>query len=243
LSSYVFVLVVGLIAGSISGIVGSGGSIMLMPLLVYQFGPQQAVPIMAIAGLLANFGKATAWWKDVNWRLFAVYSATSIPAAALGAKTLLTLPASAVETALGGFFILMIPVRRWMKKHDYRIRAWQLALAGAGIGFLSGIVSSTGPLSIPVFVAAGLMKGALLSTEALASIAILVSKVTTFSQLGALPWDVVVQGAIIGLSVMAGTYVGKFFVLRMSLHHFELLLDGLLAVSGASLLLVGLAHQ
>lgn len=243
MTGYFFVLVVGLLAGSVSGIVGSGASIMLLPLLVYQFGPQQAVPIMAIAGLLSNLGKVTAWWKDVNWRLFAVYSAASVPAAALGAKTLLTLPVAAVETALGGFFIAMIPVRRWMKKHDFRIRAWQLALAGAGIGFLSGIVSSTGPLSIPAFLAAGLMKGSLLSTEAMASIAVLISKVTTFSQLGALPWDVVLKGGIIGLSVMAGTYVGKFFVQRMSLHAFELLLDGLLAVSGLSLLWAGLAHQ
>jgi uncharacterized membrane protein YfcA len=34
---YLFVLVVGLLAGTISGIVGTGSSIMLMPVLVYQF--------------------------------------------------------------------------------------------------------------------------------------------------------------------------------------------------------------
>ena len=32
------------------------------------------------------------WWRDVDWRACAAYSATGIPAAALGARTLLALP-------------------------------------------------------------------------------------------------------------------------------------------------------
>src|SRR5258708_33284400 len=44
--NFLFVLAVGLIAGTISGIVGTGSSIMLMPVLVYQYGPKQAGPIM-----------------------------------------------------------------------------------------------------------------------------------------------------------------------------------------------------
>lgn len=236
MSGYIFVLAVGLLAGSVSGIVGSGASIMLLPILVYQFGPQQAVPIMAIAGLLSNIGKVSAWWKTVDWRLFAAYSIPAVPAAAFGARTLLVLPPHLVEGALGVFFLVMIPVRHWMRRHSYRIRVWQLCLCGAAIGFMSGIVSSTGPLSIPAFLAAGLTKGALLSTEAIASLAILISKVATFQTLGALPTDILFQGVIIGLSVMAGTYVGKFVVERMSLKAFEFLLDGLMALSGLSLL-------
>src|SRR5260221_9403492 len=49
-----FVLIVGLLAGTISGIVGTGSSIMLMPVLIYQYGPKQAVPIIAVAALLAK---------------------------------------------------------------------------------------------------------------------------------------------------------------------------------------------
>ena len=39
---FLFVLIVGLVAGTISGIVGTGSSIMLMPVLVYEYGPKQA---------------------------------------------------------------------------------------------------------------------------------------------------------------------------------------------------------
>ena len=53
--AFLFVLIVGLIAGTVSGIVGTGSSIMLMPVLVYAYGPKEAVPIMAVASVMANF--------------------------------------------------------------------------------------------------------------------------------------------------------------------------------------------
>ena len=85
---FLFILIVGLLAGTIAGIVGTGSSIMLMPVLVYQYGPKQAVPIMAVAAVMANLSRILAWWREVDWRATAAYSVTGIPAAALGARTL-----------------------------------------------------------------------------------------------------------------------------------------------------------
>jgi uncharacterized protein len=236
MANYVLVLALGLVAGSLSGIIGTGASIMLLPVLVFQFGPKQAVPIMAIAALMSNVAKLMAWWREVDWRAFAAYSITGIPAAALGARTLLVLPSRVVDLALGLFFLMMIPGRRWLNAMNFRIRLWQLALAGAGIGFLTGIVISTGPLSVPAFTSYGLLKGAFLSTEAASSLALMVSKVTTFRQLGALPYSSILQGVIIGASVMAGAFVGKAVVLRMSIGMFQHVLDGLLLCSGLAML-------
>lgn len=234
--SYIFVLIVGLAAGALSGIIGTGSSIMLLPVLVYQFGPKQAVPIMAIAALMSNIAKVMAWWREVDWKAFAAYSITGIPAAALGARTLLILPPQIVDTALGVFFLSMIPARRWLHARSFHISLWQLAISGAAIGFLTGIVLSTGPLSVPAFTSYGLVKGAFLSTEAASSLALMVSKVITFQQSGALPIPAIIQGTIIGSSVMAGSFAGKFVVQRMSIGTFQLMLDILLGCSGLSLL-------
>jgi uncharacterized protein len=215
--AYAFILIVGLVAGAVSGIIGTGSSIMLLPVLVFQFGPKQAVPIMAIAALMSNVAKVMAWWREVDWRAFAAYSVPGVPAAALGARTLLVLPARVVDIALGGFFLAMIPTRRWLHANNFHIRLWQLALAGAATGFVTGIVLSTGPLSVPAFTSYGLLRGAFLSTEAASSLALMVSKVATFRQLGALPLPSILQGVLVGSSVMAGAFVGKAVVLRMSI--------------------------
>ncbi len=230
------VLALGLVAGTLSGIVGFGASIMLMPALMLAFGPQEAVPIMAIAALLANFSRVVVWWREVDWRANAYYCVTAIPAAALGARTLLILDPRVVEGTLGVLFLLMIPVRRWLLAQGLRIKAWHLLLVGAGIGFLSGMVASTGPINTPFFLAYGLIKGAYLATEAMGSMAIGITKALVFRRFDALPFETVVHGLIVGASLMVGSRLAKGFVLRLDAHQFRVLMDCLLAGAGIVLL-------
>src|ERR1700719_1813003 len=132
--NFLFVLSVGLVAGTISGIVGTGSSIMLMPVLIYQYGPKQAVPIMAIAAVMANLSRILAWWREVDWRACAAYSIPAIPAAALGARTLLVLPSHIVDISIGLFLIAMVPARHWLASHHFKLSLWHLAIGGAVIG-------------------------------------------------------------------------------------------------------------
>jgi hypothetical protein len=233
---FLFVLVVGLIAGTLSGIVGTGSSIMLMPVLVYEYGPKQAVPIMAIAAVMANFSRILAWWREVDWRACAAYSLPGIPAAALGARTLLALPSRAVDLAIGLFLIAMVPVRHWLARHQLKLSLWHLAIGGALIGYLTGIVVSTGPLSVPLFLFYGLTKGAFLATEAASSLGLYVSKSVTFERFGALTPDVALQGLVAGSSLMAGAFIAKRFVLKLEPDVFRLVMDAIMILAGFSLL-------
>lgn len=236
MAAYAFVLLTGFAAGCLSGVIGTGSSIMLLPVLVYSFGPKQAVPIMAIAAVMSNLSRVLAWWREVDWKAVAAYAITGVPAAAMGARTLLVLPAHIIEMSLGLFFLASIPMRHLLTHLQWKARLWHLALAGAVIGFLTGIVLSTGPLSVPVFLAYGLLKGAFLATEAASSLFIYISKVVTFHEFGALPVDVLLQGLIVGAALMAGTFAGKAMVLRMSAAVHGRVLDGLLLCSGMALL-------
>jgi uncharacterized membrane protein YfcA len=233
---FLFVSAVGLVAGTISGIVGTGSSIMLVPMLVYAFGPKQAVPIMAVAAIMANLSRVLAWWREVDWRACAAYSLPGIPAAALGARTLLVLPAGAVDIAIGSFLIAMVPVRHWLARHELKITLWQLGLGGAVIGYLTGIVVSTGPLSVPLFLFYGLTKGAFLATEAASSLGLYLSKSATFQHFGALDAEVAVKGLITGSSLMAGAFIAKRFVLTLKPDMFRLIMDGIMIAAGLSML-------
>ena len=234
--TYILVLAVGAVAGLVSGVVGTGATVILLPVLVYAFGPREAVPIMAVVALMSNFAKITSWWSQIDWRATAAYAAGGIPAAALGARTLLVLPENVVEVALGLFFLAMIPGRRWLAARDLRLGLWQVAIAGAVIGFLTGIVVSTGPLSVPVFAAYGLVKGAFIATEAAGSLALYISKAITFRSFGALPTDIVLKGLIAGSATMAGTYAARFIVQRLSVATFQYMLEVIMFISGLSLL-------
>jgi uncharacterized protein len=242
LLDYSIVLILGLVAGTVGGIVGFGTSIMLMPALVLVYGPRQAVPIMAIASIIANASRVAAWWREVDVRAMLAWSAAGAPAAALGARTLLVLPPGIVEIVLGVFFIAMIPVRRWMSAQQWRLGLVHLALAGAAVGFLTGIVASTGPLSTPFFLMHGLVKGAYLSTEALASLAMFIAKAITFRSLGALPTQVLVEGMVVGSTLIAGAFIGKRYVRDIDPQRYRLLMDGLLLTAGLVMLWAALQN-
>lgn len=229
-------LAVGLVAGTLSGIVGTGSSIMLVPVLVYQFGPKQAVPIMAVAAVMANASRILAWVREVDWRACAAYSVTGIPAAALGARTLLVLPSRAVDLAIGAFLIAMVPVRHWLARHQFTLSLWHLAAGGAVIGYLTGIVVSTGPLSVPLFLFYGLSRGAFLGTEAASSLGLYVSKSVTFQQFGALTWEVALKGLIAGSSLMAGAFIAKRLVLKLEPDLFRVVMDAIMLAAGLSML-------
>jgi uncharacterized protein len=130
----------------------------------------------------------------------------------------------------------MVPVRHWLARHHLELSLWHLAIGGAVIGYMTGIVVSTGPLSVPLFLFYGLTKGAFLATEAASSLGLYFSKSVTFERFGALTPDIALQGLIAGSSLMFGAFIARRFVLRLEPDVFRLVMDGIMLVAGISML-------
>ena len=188
---------VGLGAGVLGGVIGFGTTILLMPPLVHFYGPMQAVPVIALVAIVANLTRVVLWWRSVDWRVTAVYAATSVPAVVLGANTLVQFNPRVIELVLGSFLLLMIPMRRWLRRQDFTLRLPHMAVVGAVIGYLTGIVASTGAINTPFFLAYGLL---------------------------------------IGVFVLAGSTLSKRLVLKLPEQRFLLLMEGVMLVSGLSIL-------
>jgi uncharacterized membrane protein YfcA len=111
-----------------------------------------------------------------------------------------------------------------------------MAISGGVVGYITGIVVTTGPVTVPIFLMYGLVKGAFLATEAASSLAVYVAKVLAFRTLGAMPWDAFVKGLITGGSLMAGTFLSKRFVMKFDAASFRYMLDALMLISGLAML-------
>ena len=207
-----------------------------MPPLVHFYGPMQAVPVIALVAIVANLTRVGLWWRSVDWRVTAVYAATSVPAVILGANTLVQFNPRVIELILGSFLLLMIPIRRWLRRQNFTLRLPHMAIVGAVIGYLTGIVASTGAINTPFFLAYGLLKGAYIGTEAAASLAMFLAKGATFHQLGVLDNRAILQGLLIGVFVLAGSTLSKRLVLKLPEERFLQLMEGVMLVSGLSIL-------
>jgi len=130
----------------------------------------------------------------------------------------------------------MIPARRWLVARNLRLSLLHLAIVGAVIGYITGIVVSTGPVTVPIFMSYGLVKGAFIATEAAGSLTVFASKAVAFRHFGALPLDIALKGLITGSSLMVGAFIVKRFVLRLDPDSFRTLMDGLMLASSLTML-------
>lgn len=235
---WLFILPVALLAGTIGGVIGFGSGVIMVPILAWMFGAKAAVPVMAIAAIMANGSRVVAWWREVDWRAALIYALAAVPAAIVGARTYVALDSSAIELTLGVFLILVVPLRHWLKRRQWKLKRGHLALVGAAIGFLTGLVASTGPINAPFFLMYGLAKGAYLATEALASLAVHVTKTSVFGLAGVLTPENVLRGLAVGSGMMAGSFLAKRIVARMDASQFEHVMDGVVLVAGLVMLVV-----
>jgi len=227
---------VGLGAGVLGGVIGFGTTILLMPPLVYFYGPMTAVPVIALVAIVANLARVGLWWRSIDWKLCGTYAATSVPAVVLGANTLVQFNPRVIELILGSFLLLMIPVRRRLRRMDWKPHLGHMALVGAVIGYLTGIVASTGAINTPFFLAFGLVKGAYIGTEAASSLAVFLAKGAAFHTLGVIDSRAISQGLLIGVFVLIGSTLSKRLVLHLPEHRFLQLMEGVMLVSGLAIL-------
>lgn len=237
--SFIAVILLAILSGTISGVVGTGSSILLIPALTYVFGAKEAVPIMALASVIGNLSRIYLWRHSIQFKPLAYYLSSAVPAVILGANTLWVMSEKWLNIGMGAFFLFMIPLIHLLRNQQINMKPYQVIIAGAIIGYLTGVVFSTGPLTIPIFSAYGLTLGPLLATEAAASFIIYLTKVLTFSQLGAVNSFILISGVLVGAGLVIGNYLGKKLVLKLTPTLFQRLLDCMLFFAGGSLLANG----
>lgn len=233
---WIVIILAGLAAGTLGGLIGFGATTIVMPLLVFAIGPKAAVPVMAIAAVMGNFARVVVWRNEIAWRAVAAFALPSAVAAWLGVRTMLALDPQWLEACLGAFFVLMIPIRRWMTSANIRVSLPGLAIAGTVVGYLTGIVANTGPINTPFFLAHGLTKGAFVGTEAMASLAMFTSKSAAFAAFSALSSSIVLYGVVVGATLMLGARLAKGLMHRLDADKFNWLMDALLLVAGLAML-------
>lgn len=89
---WVFLLLCGWIAGTVSGAVGFGGALLLLPVLTLTSGARAAVPILTVAQLLGNLSRAGFGWREIRWRPALAFSAGAVPAGVIGSRLFVDLP-------------------------------------------------------------------------------------------------------------------------------------------------------
>jgi uncharacterized membrane protein YfcA len=203
------------------GLMGSGGSILTVPVLVYLFGQEEKVAIagsLAIVGTIALAG-GLAYLKNnlVKWKTVVLLGLPSMFATYLGALVAATIP-GIVQLVVFAFIMLTAALSMFNKQTisdtSHAPQTQKVILSGLFVGVITGIVGVGGGfLIVPALVImAGLpMRNAIATSLFVIAINSYTGFIKYYFVLKQsntpLDWTVILSVAGIGV---IGTFVGKF---------------------------------
>lgn len=239
IEGWLLVGAVALVASTLAAVAGFGGAAVLLPVLVVAFGIRDAVPILTMAQLVGNGSRVWFNRDKVELRVVGWFAAGGVPLAFLGGLVFARAPLPALTRLLGVFLLLIVAWRRLRPRPTRRPSLRSFALIGAAASFLSALLGSVGPLMAPFFLAYGLVKGAYIGTEALATVVMHVTKLIAYRQAAVLSASAVLAGLAIGPIMILGSYTGKRIVDRISERAFVALIELMMVAAGLLFLVRG----
>ncbi len=203
------------------GLMGSGGSILTVPVLVYLFGQEEKVAIagsLAIVGTIALAGGLAYLRNDlVNWKTVVLLGLPSMFATYLGALIAAAIP-GIVQLVIFAFIMLTAALSMFKKQTivdtPHAPQMQKVIFSGLFVGVITGIVGVGGGfLIVPALVImAGLpMRNAIATSLFVIAINSYTGFIKYYFVLKhnntSLDWGVIFSVAGIGV---VGTFVGKF---------------------------------
>ncbi|MFG1964902.1 sulfite exporter TauE/SafE family protein [Nonomuraea sp. NPDC049028] len=222
----------------VSAVAGFGGGVLLLPVFTALFGLRVAVPMLTLAQLASNGSRVVFNRRELRWSLVGWFALGAVPLAVAGGLLLAHAPLGPLKRLLGVFLLVVVAWRR-LRPHPRSPADPAFAAVGAASGLGSALLGSVGPLTAPFFLAYGLTRAAYIGTEAASALVMHLAKIAAYGAGDLLGWRVLTYGAALTPATLAGAWLGKKIVARVSDGVFVVAVEAGLVVAGV-LLLIGL---
>lgn len=216
----------------LSAVAGFGGGVLLLPVFTALFGLRVAVPMLTLTQLTSNVSRVWLNRHEIRWRLVGWFALGAVPLAIVGGLLLAHAPLTALKRGLGVFLIAVV-IWRHLRPTPRRPSDPAFAGVGAASGLGSALLGSVGPLTAPFFLAYGLTRAAYIGTEAASAVTMHLSKIAAYGAGDLLTRQVLLYGVALTPATLAGTWVGKRIVGRISDRVFVILVEVGLVAAGA----------
>lgn len=230
----ILLFIVSFLAATLSGIAGFGGALVLLPFLIKIVGVQSAVPILTIGQLFGNASRVWFGRLDIKWKPVLIFLIAAIPFTVTGSYLFADVDGNKVKIGIGFFLLFIVVYRRLKLKFVY---STNMLLGGTITGFLSGLVGSAGPLGAAFFLELNLSASAYVASEAFTALFMHITKIFVYNKFALFGKEEILYGLFIGIAMIAGSWVGKKLIHKLSRDKFILIVEILLIISGFQFIL------
>ena len=228
---WLLLIAIALVAGVLSAVVGFGGSALMLPALHEVVGPRDAVVALTVAQIIGNASRVWFNRREIDRAAFAWYIAGAAPLAVVGGLLFAATPLRHLGWMLGIVLFVLVIGRRLLAHRKVRLTPKALLPVGVATGLLSALAGFAGPLVAPFFLAAGLVRGAYIGTEAAAALTVHAIKLPVYGLGGVVSQRALLAGATLAPALIVGTWIGKRVVDRVSTNVFTALVEAALVVA------------
>lgn len=229
---YAMIAVASFLGALVSGLGGFGGSFIIVIVLTPVVGAKAVIPLIAVYAICANLSRVWVYRRTIAWKPVIQFTLASVPGIYAGATFLKGVPDQAFLAFMGAVLILVLPARRYLKRHAFEPGVKTILGLGLMFGFMSGAAAGSGMLVIAFFNSIGLNGPLLLGTDAAIGLANALMRSGTFYSLGLLRQDLVLLGLFMGVMTLPGTYFASRMVQRMGARLHNQMIECLIAVAG-----------
>ena len=231
--------IVAAIGMSLSGIAGFGGGVIVLPVVVWLYGPAVAVPVVAIFQLI---GTSTRVWlsrDSINWKVVAWFAAGSIPFAILGSLLFIAANNDVLIRIMGGGMIALVVLTQlpWSKR--VRMKLWGFLPLGGASGFLASVMGIPGPFAPVFYIAYGLKPREYMATFSMGMFLVQVPKLAVYSTGDLITPLVAGLGLSLGAVAMGGAYYGARMLRRIPAKMFAIGINVIVFAFGVLFLVTG----
>jgi uncharacterized protein len=217
----VAVLIIGLIAGLVDAIVGSGGLISI-PFLIFTGLPAQVAIATDRLGIIGqNLGSIPKFWKEkkIQWKYVPAFSLISIIGAYIGANILLSVNEEFLNKVVGVVILLILPFifikkdigvkRKTITKSKKIIGYFLYLLVMTFAGFIGGGVGILIFYTLMVFFGFTIIEAN--ATDNISWFLLSISSLIIFAMNGLIDYTL---GIVLFIGMLAGGYLGVRIVIK-----------------------------
>lgn len=226
---YAVLLVVGLCAGLLSGSIGFGGGMILLPVITSFYGVAVAVPISTIAQLLSNLSRTIMGWRQIHWSSVWHFLILAAPFTALGAMGFAVIDKPLMTRVLC-VFLVVFAIMKLRGKLRLKPGRTTMLVGGGVTGLMNGMLGISGPLSSAVFLTIGLAPVSYIASESTAAAIMHIIKAIVYGKLNLMSMEVFLSGLGIGCAMMLGNFISMRLIRHVDKKKYQKVVAGAMIV-------------